>query len=65
VAGGPGIGKTRLLAELAARARADGWTVLAGRAYDIEGMPPCLPFIEALQAYVRICPPDRLRAQLG
>jgi DNA-binding CsgD family transcriptional regulator len=65
VAGEPGIGKTRLLTELAARARADGWTVLSGRAYDTEGMPPYLPLIEALQPYVRDCPPARLRAQLG
>lgn len=65
VAGEPGIGKTRLLAELAERARADGWTVLTGRASDTEGMPPYLPFIEALRPYVRACPPERLRAQLG
>jgi ATP-dependent Clp protease ATP-binding subunit ClpA len=42
VVGEPGIGKTRLLSELADRARADGWTVLSGRAYDSEGMPPYL-----------------------
>src|SRR5687767_10563999 len=50
VAGEPGIGKTRLLAELADRAGAAGWTVLVGHAYDTEGMPPYLPFIEALRS---------------
>lgn len=65
VAGEPGIGKTRLLAELAGRARADGWQVLTGRAHDTEGMPPYLPFIEALRAAVRDGSPERLRAQLG
>jgi DNA-binding CsgD family transcriptional regulator len=65
VAGEPGIGKSRLLAELAERARTDGWQVLAGRAYETEGMPPYLPFTEALRAYVRACPDDVLRAQLG
>lgn len=65
IAGEPGIGKTRLLAELAARARADGWTVLAGRAYEGEGMPPYLPFVEALQPYIRAGSPQTLRAQLG
>lgn len=32
--GEPGIGKTRLLSELAGHARAEGWQVLSGRAYD-------------------------------
>src|SRR5215216_2195596 len=65
VAGEPGIGKTRLLAELGERARAEGWIVLGGRAYDTEGMPPYLPFVEALKVYVRAASPERLRAQLG
>jgi predicted ATPase len=65
IAGEPGVGKTRLLGELTQRARAAGWTVLGGRAYDIDGMPPYLPFIEALRTHVRNCPPDRLPSQLG
>ena len=65
VAGEPGIGKTRLLTELADRARADGWAVLAGRAYEGEGMPPYLPVVEALRPYIRTASPETLRAQLG
>ncbi len=65
VCGEPGIGKTRLLAELAARARATGATVLTGRAYDTEGMPPYVPFVEALRAQVRTASPERLRVHLG
>jgi class 3 adenylate cyclase/DNA-binding CsgD family transcriptional regulator len=65
VAGEPGIGKTRLILELAERARATGWRVLSGGAYDAAGMPPYLPLIEALQGYVRGCPPEELVAQLG
>ena len=65
VAGEPGIGTTRLLAELAERARADGWRVLGGSAYDTEGMPPYLPFVEALRAHLRDASPGRLRTQLG
>jgi DNA-binding CsgD family transcriptional regulator/tetratricopeptide (TPR) repeat protein len=65
IAGEPGIGKTRLLTEVAERARAAGWPVLAGRAYESEGMPAYLLFIEALRTYVRTCPPEDLRAQLG
>jgi DNA-binding CsgD family transcriptional regulator len=65
VGGEPGIGKTRLVLELAERARAGGRRVLFGRSYQSEGVPPYLPFAEALREYVRGCPPDELRAQLG
>lgn len=60
VAGEPGIGKTRLLAEFADRARATGWQVLAGRAYDTEGLPPYLPFLEALRDPVRTASAEAL-----
>src|SRR3712207_5204335 len=65
VAGEAGIGKTRLLAELAKRAQRDGWTVLAGQAYDTTGMPPYLPFREALRPHLRDGPLDEITAQLG
>lgn len=65
VAGEPGIGKTRLVSELADRARARSWLVLVGRSYESEGLPPYLPFIEALRGYVRACSPDALWMQLG
>ena len=65
VVGEPGIGKTRLLVELSRRARAAGWQVLAGRAYETEGMPPYLPFAEALRDYLRDAPLDELLEQLG
>jgi DNA-binding CsgD family transcriptional regulator len=65
VAGEPGIGKTRLLTELAERARGRGWQVLVGQADEAEGMPPYLPFSNALRAYVRAAPLAALRAQLG
>jgi predicted ATPase len=65
VTGEPGIGKTRLVAELGDRARADGWLVLVGRAYESEGAPPYRPIVEALRDHVRACPLDELRAQLA
>ncbi len=65
VTGEPGIGKTRLVAELAGRAGAAGWVVLTGRAYQADGMPPYLPFSDALREYVRTTPVRRLRTQLG
>lgn len=65
VAGEPGIGKTRLVTELAERARSQGFRLLYGRAYESEGMPPYLPIIEALTDYVRSCPQEELKRQLG
>jgi len=65
VSGDPGIGKSRLLDEVAARAQARGYSVLCGGAVDAEGMPPYLPLIEALGAYVRAADPEVLRAQAG
>jgi DNA-binding CsgD family transcriptional regulator len=64
VAGEPGVGKTRLVMELADRARAAGWLVLVGRTGDSDGVPPYLPWAEALRDYVRACPLVELRAQL-
>jgi tetratricopeptide (TPR) repeat protein len=63
--GEPGVGKTRLVLELADHAASAGWRVLIGAAFDSEGAPPYLPFVEALQHYVRACPLDELRQQLG
>src|SRR5213082_722220 len=63
VAGEPGIGKTRLLAEVATRARVAGSRVLRGGASDAEGMPPYLPFLEALGHHIMTAPLDELRRQ--
>ena len=46
VAGEPGIGKTRLVAELAVRAHEAGAVVLFGRCYE-ETLTPYQPFVEA------------------
>lgn len=53
IRGEPGIGKSRLLAELAVGARSAGWLALHGHAYETEGIPPYLPFAEALGQYFR------------
>jgi DNA-binding NarL/FixJ family response regulator len=65
VGGEPGVGKTRFVMQVALRAKTEGWRVLIGSAYDTDGMPSYLPFIEALQSYVRTCPVEELRVQLG
>jgi DNA-binding SARP family transcriptional activator len=46
--GEPGIGKSRLAAELARRARDQGWTVATGRCSPDEGAPPLWPWTAAL-----------------
>jgi predicted ATPase len=64
VAGETGIGKTRLGAELAALAAADGATVLAGRCDQYPGVP-YLPLREALGRHLAAAPAERLRALRG
>jgi tetratricopeptide (TPR) repeat protein len=64
VSGEPGIGKTRLAAEIAAHARACEGVVLYGRCDD--GLSaPAQPFAQALGAYTAACPIDQLRVELG
>src|SRR6267378_958307 len=65
VVGEPGIGKTRLLEEAAVQSKHAGANVLRGGASDIEGMPPYLPFLEALGTHIRVAPLDQLRRETG
>src|SRR5436190_5143785 len=60
VAGEPGIGKTRLLRELAARAGARGHLVLSGAASEFENDLPFSVFVDALDEYVAGLKPGRL-----
>src|SRR5437773_3659164 len=60
LAGEPGIGKTRLLAELAARADDRGRLVLAGSASELERDLPFAVFVDALDEYLRGLDPTRL-----
>jgi DNA-binding SARP family transcriptional activator len=64
VSGEPGIGKTRLAAELADHARTRAGVVLYGRCDD--GLAAAAqPFGQALGAYAAACPVDELRVELG
>ncbi|MDP9236731.1 MAG: alpha/beta fold hydrolase [Chloroflexota bacterium] len=65
VVGEPGIGKTRLLEQFAAHARAAGVQVLNGHCYDGDWAPPFSPFVEAIKQHATTTPPQRLRAHLG
>jgi DNA-binding CsgD family transcriptional regulator/tetratricopeptide (TPR) repeat protein len=60
--GEPGIGKTRLLAELAARADVPGRLVLYGSASELERDLPFWVFVDALDEYLQGLPPRRLEA---
>jgi ATP/maltotriose-dependent transcriptional regulator MalT len=58
VAGEPGIGKTRLLRELTARADDRGHLVLTGSASELEGDLPFSVFVDALDEYLRALSPE-------
>jgi tetratricopeptide (TPR) repeat protein len=65
VAGEPGIGKTRLTADILAAARQRGVFCLVGHCYEMEGAPPYVPFIEMLEYSARHVPPAAFRHALG
>ncbi len=58
--GEPGIGKTRLLSELADRADALGYLVLSGSASELERDLPFGVFVDALDEYLQGIERDRL-----
>jgi DNA-binding CsgD family transcriptional regulator/tetratricopeptide (TPR) repeat protein len=62
LAGEPGVGKTRLLEELGARADARGQLVLSGSASELERDLPFWVFVDALDEYVQGLQPRRLEA---
>lgn len=55
--GEPGIGKTRLVQEAAALARAEGFIVCFGSCSEREGRPPYAPWVEILTQYTRTLEP--------
>jgi predicted ATPase len=65
ISGEMGVGKSRLLAEMCIEARARGFRVLEGRAYESGAMFPYLPFIEALRPALRSSTPKQLRRYVG
>src|SRR4051812_6412346 len=64
LAGDAGIGKTRMSAEVAARAHAEGAVVLYGR-FDEETLTPYQPVVEMLRGWSAGAPLDSLRDRLG
>jgi class 3 adenylate cyclase len=63
IAGEPGIGKTRLAAELAGEAHAAGALVMAGRCDEDTGVPYA-PFGEAVRPLIEVLPLDLLQAHI-
>src|SRR5262249_61584230 len=51
--GEPGIGKTRLATELAARAAAGGLSALWGRCWEGEARPPHWPWVQVIRPPLR------------
>jgi tetratricopeptide (TPR) repeat protein len=65
LAGDPGIGKSRLAYEAAARARDRGFKVAWGRCWEAGGAPAYWPWVQALRAVVRGVGSEELVPQLG
>ena len=65
LAGEPGIGKSRLLAEAKRRADASAWTTLAGTAQRGSSRQPYTPLLEAIEQHVTALPSEALRRVLA
>jgi len=63
--GEAGIGKTRLVEELAAAAAGRGALVLWGRCWEGEGAPAFWPWVQVVRAYVQASDPAALREDMG
>jgi class 3 adenylate cyclase/DNA-binding CsgD family transcriptional regulator len=64
IGGEPGVGKTRLVEEFIKDLDQQAATVLRGRCYEGEWVPPYGPWTEALRGAIRNITPDRLSEQL-
>src|SRR6267378_6448664 len=65
VGGDAGMGKTRLVTDLVARARRRGCVVVAGACSEAELSLPYLPFLEAIGNYLAREDVSALRERLG
>ena len=65
IGGEPGIGKTHFTRAILAEAQKLGCFGVTGHCYEMEGAPPYVPFIEALEYCARIAPPETFRYSIG
>jgi tetratricopeptide (TPR) repeat protein len=56
IGGAPGVGKTRIAAEIGAEASSQGSIVLSGASYDRADSVPFIPFVEMLEAALAQAP---------
>ena len=59
------LAKTRLVDEVAAEAKASGIFVVRGHCYDMEGAPPYVPFVEAIEYGLTVTTQDAFRSAMG
>ena len=65
VAGEAGLGKTRLVEEVARDAKARRMFVVRGQCHDMEGAPPYAPFVEAIEYGLTVTAREAFRAAMG
>ncbi len=66
VGGEAGVGKTRLIGELAGRAAAAGFLVLTGQCVELGAeLLPLAPLVDVLRALARSMPPDEVASVVG
>lgn len=65
ITGDPGVGKTRLVTEVAAYAALRGFQVLRGWCHEESGAPAYWPWVQAVRSYVRDRDAEELRTQMG
>jgi len=65
IAGEAGLGKTRLVEETAREARARGMFVVHGQCRDMEGAPPYLPFVEAIEYGLTVTAHEVFKSAMG
>lgn len=65
IGGEPGVGKSRLAAELGTRARERGVDVLWGHAWEDAGAPAYWLWVQALRSHLRSTDADSIRRELG
>ena len=65
IGGEPGVGKTRLVAEILADARRRDALTLAGHCYETAGTPPFVAFVELVERMARTMPLTVFRDVLG
>jgi DNA-binding winged helix-turn-helix (wHTH) protein len=65
IGGEPGIGKTHLTRAVLNDAARRGCFAMIGHCYEMEGVPPYVPFIEMLEQSARVVPRAAFRQAIG